>query len=85
MKHEQFLKMSINFHRKMPMKKVSLVNYSNIFEPIFILSTLVSSAVCSLVKCKRLEECFKASRVYSRRNMSNSKKIFYQFFGKMPM
>ena len=68
------LKNSINFHRKMPMKKGSLVNYSYIFEPILILSTLVSSAVCSLVKCKRLEEFYKASRVYSGWNMSNSKK-----------
>ena len=66
MKHEQFLKMSINFHRKMPMNKGSLVNYSYIFEHILIMSTLVSSAVCSLVKCKILEESYRASRVYSR-------------------
>ena len=67
------LKNSINFHRKMPMNEGLLVKYSYIFEPILILSTLVSSAVCSLVKCKRLEESFKASRVYSLWNMSNSK------------
>ena len=71
----EILKNSINFHRKMPMKKGSLVNISYIFEPIFILSRLVSSAVYPLVKCKRLEESYKASRVYSRWNMSNSKKI----------
>ena len=50
----------------MPMKKGSLVNNSYIFESIFILSTLVSSAVYPLVKSKRLEESYKASRVYSR-------------------
>ena len=59
----------------MPMKKGSLVNISYIFEPIFIMSRLVSSAVYPLVKCKRLEESYKASRVYIRWNMSNSKKI----------
>ena len=51
----------------MPMKKGSLVNNSYIFEPILILSTLVSSAIlCPLFKCKRLEESYKAARVYSR-------------------
>ena len=50
----------------MPMKKGSLVKNSYIFESIFILSTLVSSAVYPLVKSKRLEESYKASRVYSR-------------------
>ena len=49
----------------MPMNKGSNVNKSYILEPILILSTLVSRAVCSLVKCKRLEESYKASRVYS--------------------
>ena len=44
------LKNSINFQRKMPMKKGSLVNNSNIFEPRLILSTLFRSAVCSLGK-----------------------------------
>ena len=67
------LKNSINFHRKMQMNKGSLVNNSYILEPIFILSTLVSRAVYPLVKCKRLEESYKGSRVYSRWNMSNSK------------
>ena len=46
------LKNSINFHRKMPMKKVSLVNNSYIFEPILILSTLFRSAVCLLLNAK---------------------------------
>ena len=63
MKHEQFLKIPSIFIEKMPMKKGALVNYSYIFEPIMILSTLVSSAVCSLVKCKRLEKFYKASSV----------------------
>ena len=36
-----------------------------IFETIFILSTLLGSAVCSLVKCKSLEGSVEASRVYS--------------------
>ena len=70
----EILKNSINFHRKMPMKKGSLVNYSYIFEPILILSTLVSRVVYPLVKCKRLEESYKASRGYSRWNMRISKK-----------
>ena len=74
------LKNSMNFHRKMPIKKGSLVNYSYIFEPILILLTLVSSAVYPLVKYKRLEESYKASRVYSRWNMSNSKKILSIFW-----
>ena len=69
------VKNSINFHRKMPMNKGSLVNNSYIFEQIFFLSTLVSSKVYPLVKCKRLEESYNASRLYSRRNMSTSKKI----------
>ena len=69
------LKNSINFHRKMPMMKGSLVNNSYIFEPILILSTLVNSAVYPLIKCKRLEESYNASRVYSRWNISTSKKI----------
>ena len=34
--------------------------------PIFILSTLVTSTVHPIVKSKRLEESYKASRVYSR-------------------
>ena len=50
----------------MPMKKGSHVNNSYIFEPILILSTLLSSAVCLLVKCISLEGSDKASRVYSR-------------------
>ena len=50
----------------MQMNKGSLVNNSYILEPIFILSTLVSRAVYPLVKCKRLEESNKGSRVYSR-------------------
>ena len=70
------LKNSIYFHRKMPINKGSLVNNSYILEPIFILSTLVSRAVYPLVKCKRLEESYKGSRVYSRWNMSNSKKNY---------
>ena len=69
------VKDSINFHRKRPMKKGSLVNNSYIFEQIFFLSTLVSSKVYPLVKCKSLEESYNASRVYSRWNMSTSKKI----------
>ena len=50
----------------MPMNIGSLVNNSYILEPILILSTLVSRAVYPLVKCKRLEESYKGSRVYSR-------------------
>ena len=50
----------------MPMKKGSLVNNSYIFEPILILSTLLSSAVYLLVECTSLEGSDKASRVYSR-------------------
>ena len=72
----EILTNSINFHRKEPMKKGSLVNNSYIFGIIFILSTLVSSAVYPLFKCKRLEESYKASRVYSRWNMSNFKKNY---------
>ena len=72
----EILKNSINFHRKMPMKKGTLVNNSYIFEPISNLSRLVSSAVYPLVKCKRLEESYTASRVYSRWNMSNCKKNY---------
>ena len=71
----EIFKNSLNFNRKMPMEKGSHVNISDIFELIFILSTLVTSAVYPLVKCKRLEESYTASRVYSRWNMSNSKKI----------
>ena len=59
----------------MPMKKGSLVNNSYIFEQIFFLSPLVSSKEYPLVKCKRLEESYNASGVYSRWNMSTSKKI----------
>ena len=50
----------------MPMKKGSLVNNSCIFEPILILSTLLSSAVYLLVKYTSLEGSDKALRVYSR-------------------
>ena len=50
----------------MPMKKGSLVNNSYIFEPILILSTLLSSAVYLLVAHTSLEGSDKASRVYSR-------------------
>ena len=66
------LKNSINFHRKMPMKQGSLVKNSYIFKPTLILSTLLISAVCPLVKCKSEEGSDKASRIYSRWNMSNS-------------
>ena len=68
----EILKNSINFHRKMPMKKGSLVNNSYIFEPILFLSTLLSSAIYLFVECTSLEGSDKASRVYSRWNMSNS-------------
>ena len=50
----------------MPMKKGSLVNNSYIFEPILILSTLLSSAVYLLVECTSLDGYDKALRVYSR-------------------
>ena len=66
MKHKQFLKKSINFQTKMPIKKGSIVNNSYIFEPILILSTLLSSAVYLLVECTSLEGSDNASRVYSR-------------------
>ena len=65
----------------MPMKKGSLVKNSHIFKPILILSTQLSSAVCPLVKCNSYDGFNKASRVYSRRNMSNSLK-FYQLSSK---
>ena len=66
MKHEQFLKNFVNFHRKNPMKKGCARNNSYIFEPIFILSTLLSSALCPFLKGTSLEGSDKASRVYSR-------------------
>ena len=50
----------------MPMKKGSLVNNSCIFEPILILSTLLSSALCPFLKGTSLEGSDKASRAYSR-------------------
>ena len=50
----------------MPMKKGSPVIISKFFKPILIVSTLLSSAVCPLVKCTSLEGSHKASRVYSR-------------------
>ena len=43
-----------------------LVNNSYIFEPIFILTTQSGYAVSPLVECKRLEESYKASRIYGR-------------------
>ena len=48
------LKTSINFHRKMPMKKGSLVKSSYMSKPILILSTMFSSAVCPLFKMQKL-------------------------------
>ena len=77
-KRLEILKISFNFYRKKPMKKGLLVNNSYIFEPIVIMSTHLSTAVCPLVKCKSLKGSDKASRVYSRWNMSNSLK-FHQF------
>ena len=65
------LKNSINFHKKKPLKQGSLLNNSYIFEPILILSTLFRSAVCPLVECKSYDGSDKASRLYSRWNMSN--------------
>ena len=53
-------------------KKVRAVITTTFLNDFFILSTLLSSAVWSLVKCKSLEGSDKASRVYSRRNVSNS-------------
>ena len=50
----------------MSMKKGMLVNNSYIVEPIFILTTQLGCAVCHLVKCKRLEESLKASKIYDR-------------------
>ena len=50
----------------MPIKKGSIVNNSYIFETIFILSTLLSSALCPFLKGTSLEGSDKASRVYSR-------------------
>ena len=50
----------------MPMKKGCARNNSWIFEPILILSRLLSSAVYLLVECTSLEGSDKASRVYSR-------------------
>ena len=50
----------------MPMKKGLLSKNYYIFELILILSTLLSSAVCPLVKFKSLEGSDKASKVYSR-------------------
>ena len=50
----------------MPMQKSMLVNNSYIFEQTFILTKQLCCAVCPLVKCKRLEESHKASRIYGR-------------------
>ena len=50
----------------MSMKKGSLVNNSCIFEPILILSTLLSSVLCPFLKGTSLEGSDKASTVYSR-------------------
>ena len=68
----------------MTMYKGMLVNNSYIFGPIFILTMQSGYAVIPLVKCESEKGSNKASRVYSRWNMSNSKK-FFSFFGKMPM
>ena len=46
------------------MKKGTHGNNSYIFETILIVSTLLSSAVCPLVKCKSLEGSHKAERIY---------------------
>ena len=43
-----------------------LVNNYLICEPIFILTTQSGHAVSPLVECKRLEESYKASRIYGR-------------------
>ena len=50
----------------MPMKKGSLVIIPTIFLTILTLSTILSSAVCPLVKCKSYDGSDKASSVYSR-------------------
>ena len=56
----------------MAMKKGTLGNNSYIFEPILILTSLSCIAVYPLVKCKRLEESDKASRIYIGYNTGNS-------------
>ena len=66
------LKNSINFHKKSRWRKGRSWINPTFFEPMLILSTLFCSAVCPLVKCKRYDGSDKASRVYSRWNMSNS-------------
>ena len=66
----------------MPMKKGTLGNNSYIFKPVLIQSTLLSSAVCPLVKSKSFKGSDKASRIYSGYNMSKSCK-FYQFSYKI--
>ena len=77
-------KNSINSLRKMPMKKGTLGNNSYIFKPVLILTTLLRSAVCPPYKCKCLEGSDKASRIYSKYNMSQSLKA-YQFSYKIHM
>ena len=54
---------SYQFTYKIPMKKGTCGNNSYNFEPILILSTLLSSALCPLIKCTSLDESDKASRV----------------------
>ena len=49
------LKIFINFHRKIPLKKGTLDNNSYIFQPILILTTQPCCAACFLVNCKILE------------------------------
>ena len=75
MKHEQFLKIPSIFIKKSRWRKGRSWINPTFFEPMLILSTLFCSAVCPLVKSKRYDGSDKASRVYSRWNMSISKKI----------
>ena len=60
------LQTSINFYRQMAVKRGLLLNNSYMFKPIYIVSTLLSSAVCPLVKSKSYDRSNKASRVNSR-------------------
>ena len=76
---------SFQFSYKIPMKKGTCGKKSHIFKTILILSTLLSSAVCPLVKCKCLEGSDKASRVYSGWNMSKLFKKKINSFRKIPM
>ena len=73
---ENYIKSS----EKVPKKKATLVNNSYILEPILILTTQSSCAVCPRVKCKNYDGSNKALKIYYGYNMI----YIHQFFRKMP-